>query len=105
MSRVLEPSRFVEWVVGAIGESLPIQLREVATVTDRSDGQLSHLDGLNLSRAWNMKAIAAALPASSLSEDLREAAERHLRVGLEGLRSGDYMGEHWLASFALLALE
>jgi hypothetical protein len=32
-----------------------------------------------------------------------DAAAEHLAVAMPHL-SGDYMGEHWLASFALLAL-
>jgi len=109
MCRVLPPAEFSAWLAGflpglAAGE--PAGLLTPATVTDRSDGQLAHLDGLNLSRAWHMGAIAAALP----TDDGRRAvlvssAARHLDAGLAGVSSGDYMGEHWLATFALCALE
>jgi len=62
------------------------------------------LDGLNFSRAWCWRAIAGGL---SVDDPVRqvalETAERHLAASLPHV-SGDYMGEHWLASFALLAL-
>ena len=82
----------------------PATLFAPATVSDRSDGKIAHLDGLNLSRAWCWRAIAAKLgtadPAASVAE---AAAEQHLAAALPHV-TGDYMGEHWLASFALLAL-
>jgi len=65
-----------------------------------------HLDGLNLSRAWCFHGIAAALPEGDPRIDVaRDAAERHLAAGWQGLTSGDFVGAHWLASFAVLALE
>lgn len=73
---------------------LPAALLEPARVSDRTDGQLVHLDGLNLSRAWCLYGLG-----------LREAADRHLQSGLGGLASGRYEGEHWLATFAACALE
>ncbi|HEX8446236.1 MAG TPA: DUF2891 domain-containing protein [Sphingomonas sp.] len=78
----------------------PATLFRPATVSDRSDGKIAHLDGLNLSRAWCwfLLADAAGMPA------LRAIAERHLDAALPHV-AGDYMGEHWLATFALLALE
>ncbi len=83
----------------------PATLFTPATVSDRSDGKIAHLDGLNLSRAWNWRTIAAALgpdhPATPVAE---AAAVRHLAAALPHV-TGDYMGEHWLATFALLALD
>jgi hypothetical protein len=58
------------------------------------------LDGLNLSRAWCWRALAAFTPDP---EVVRRTAEAHLDASLEHV-SGDYMGEHWLASFAVLAI-
>jgi hypothetical protein len=69
-------------------------LKAPAVVSDRSDGQLVHLDGLNLSRAWCYFGLG-----------LRELGERHLEAGLANLASGHYEGEHWLATFAAYALE
>lgn len=74
-------------------------------VSDRSDPQLVHLDGLNLSRAWCLRGIANALsPDDARTPVLADAARRHLAAGWTGLDSDDYAGAHWLASFALLAL-
>ncbi len=76
-----------------------------AIVTDRTDPKLVHLDGLNLSRAWCMRSIASALPpADPARRVLRQAAEAHAAAGLASVASGDYAGEHWLASFAVYLL-
>jgi hypothetical protein len=86
-----------------LGERQPRSLFEPAFVSDRSDGKIAHLDGTNLSRAWCWRGIAEALdpPLRALA---LEAAEAHLESSLPHV-AGDYMGEHWLATFALLALE
>jgi hypothetical protein len=108
MRRVLPPAEFRVWFGkyqpgAAKGE--PKTLFEPATVTDRTDPQLVHLDGLNLSRAWCMKGIASALPADDPTRaKLLEAAVRHTDAGLKHVASGDYVGEHWLASFAVYLL-
>jgi hypothetical protein len=74
-------------------------------VTDRTDPQLVHLDGLNLSRAWCLRSIAAALPAADPAQAaLADAAARHASAALGHVASGDYAGEHWLASFAVYLL-
>lgn len=83
----------------------PATLFSPAQVSDRSDGKIAHLDGLNLSRAWCWRGIAAGLPdRHPLRGVAEEAAERHLADALPHV-AGDYMGEHWLASFALLAFD
>jgi hypothetical protein len=65
---------------------------------------MAHLDGLNLSRAWCWREIAAVLPSDHPVRPVaEEAARTHLAAALPHV-AGDYMGEHWLASFALLAL-
>jgi hypothetical protein len=75
------------------------------TVSDRSDLQLVHLDGLSLSRAWCMKRIASSLPDSDPFRDvLAASAERHTQEGVAHIASGHYGGEHWLASFAVYLL-
>jgi len=86
-------SDFAAWLAGYL-PSVPRTLLEPAAVSDRGDGQLAHLDGLNLSRAWCLYGLG-----------LREAAERHLQAGMAHIESGHYEGEHWLPSFAALALE
>lgn len=69
-------------------------------VKDRSDGKLVHLDGLNLSRAWCLKGIAGTIN----SNHLLQLANQHLLAALPQVASGNYAGEHWLASFAVYAL-
>ena len=82
----------------------PATLFLPASVSDRSDGKIAHLDGLNLSRAWCWREIASALGADDPRRAIAlEAARDHLDAALPHV-TGDYMGEHWLASFALLAL-
>ena len=73
-----------------------------AVVTDPTDPKLVHLDGLNLSRAWTLSGIASALPASDPRRaKLSRSADEHARAGLARVSSGNYEGEHWLASFAI----
>lgn len=109
MGRVLVESEFTTWLerfLPGLRSSEPASLLNPAIVSDRSDGQLAHLDGLNLSRAWCMWRIAAALPASDARRVvLASAAARHADAGLAGVGSGDYMGDHWLATFAAYMLE
>jgi hypothetical protein len=83
----------------------PETLFAPASVSDRTDGKIAHLDGLNLSRAWCWRSLARTMPASDPRQAIMEkAADEHLASGLAHV-AGDYMGEHWLASFATLALE
>ncbi|TKK16312.1 DUF2891 domain-containing protein [Enterobacter cancerogenus] len=81
-------------------------LMEPAQVSDRTDPKIAHLDGLNLSRAWCMKHIANALPENHVAQPaLSKAVEQHLAASVEHVVGSHYSGGHWLASFALLALE
>jgi hypothetical protein len=108
MRRVLPHERYGAWLDGflpGLARGEPASLFSPAKVSDRADPHIVHLDGLNLSRAWSMRGIANALaPADARIAVLEDAAARHAAAGLAGLDSGDYMGAHWLASFALLAL-
>ncbi|CAG9256883.1 DUF2891 domain-containing protein [Paraburkholderia unamae] len=108
MSRVLTPGDFEPWFtrfLPNLAAREPVTLFTPATVTDRSDGKIAHLDGLNLSRAWCQRALARALPAGDARVAVLEAAaQTHLASALDHV-AGDYMGEHWLATFATLALE
>ncbi|HMG21545.1 MAG TPA: DUF2891 domain-containing protein [Kofleriaceae bacterium] len=105
MRRVLPADRFAPWLHALLPRGLPEQLQHPAIVSDRSDGKLAHLDGLNLSRAWCLRSIGAALPAGDpLRPELAAAAETHAAAGLAHVATGDYMGEHWLASFAVYLL-
>ncbi len=105
MRRVLSPEDFARWFqayLPAMGDGQPNNLLTIAIVTDRSDPQLGHLDGLNLSRAWAMRNIAQVLPAASRARAfLADAAHRHAVDALQHVATGHYEGEHWLASFAV----
>ena len=105
--RVMAPAAFAAWFdafLPQLARREPAALFQPAKVSDRSDGKIAHLDGLNLSRAWCWREIASALPSDDPRRRIAvEAAELHLEAALPHV-TGDYMGEHWLASFALLAL-
>ena len=104
MRRVLPPVEFAAWLTAFLpglpttdsGAWLPL-----GVVTDRSDGKLAHLDGLNLSRAWMLEGIAAGLPSDDpRRRALLAAAERHAAGGLAAVTGEHYAGGHWLGSFA-----
>lgn len=108
MRRVLPADEFPGWLrrfLPGIERGEPKSLLNPAIVTDRTDPQLVHLDGVNLSRAWCMKCIAAALPEDDPARKvLSDAAAKHAEAALRHVTSGDYAGEHWLASFAVYML-
>jgi len=104
MSRVLPSAEFASWFdafLPRLAQGEPVTLFAPATVSDRTDGKIAHLDGLNLSRAWCWRELAKACPPIAATAE--PAAAAHLAAALPHI-AGDYMGEHWLASFALLAL-
>jgi hypothetical protein len=106
MRRLLPDGAFGPWFerfLPRVAEHQPATLFLPATVSDRTDGKIAHLDGVNLSRAWCWRGIAGALEKGPARTAALEAAEIHLAASLAHV-AGDYMGEHWLASFALLAL-
>ena len=76
---------------------------EVAKVSDRTDGHLVHLDGLNFSRAWNLYYLLNQYPKEFLH--LKKVADYHFNFSLPSIVDGNYEGEHWLASFALRTFE
>ena len=108
MRRFLAPPAFRAWFARFLPDARaaePQALFAPARVSDRSDGKIAHLDGLNFSRAWCWRSIAKALGDDDpVSRVAHAAAERHIAASLPHV-AGDYMGEHWLATFALLALE
>ncbi|MGA7541344.1 MAG: DUF2891 domain-containing protein [Steroidobacteraceae bacterium] len=108
MADVMPKEDFADWLAAFLPQAArgePATLFTPATVSDRSDGKIAHLDGLNLSRAWCWRRIVCDLgPADPLRTRAQAAIDAHLTNAL-GHVAGDYMGEHWLATFALLALE
>ncbi len=107
MRNVLEPGEFLPWF-GAFLPGLPegpTAILTPAEVTDASDGQIAHLHGLNVSRAWAWMVISDALPA----DDARRGAmigwaERHAAASMGFVVGSDYAVEHWLAVYAMLLL-
>ncbi|OIO08614.1 MAG: hypothetical protein AUJ52_07770 [Elusimicrobia bacterium CG1_02_63_36] len=104
MRRVLPAGEFAAWFDAFLPGDAAATL-EPGVVTDKSDGQLAHWDGLNLSRAWMLDAIARALPEGDARRDsLAAASTRHRKAGLAALENPHYMGGHWLGSFAAYLL-
>jgi Protein of unknown function (DUF2891) len=106
MQRVLEPDEFSNWFEGFLphlAASKPETLFTPATVSDRSDGQIAHLDGLNLSRAWCWRLLSRSVPGPEAARMLA-SADAHLAASLPHV-ADDYMGEHWLAVYSVLALD
>jgi hypothetical protein len=108
LADVMPKEDFADWLAGFLpraAQGQPATLFTPAKVADRSDGKIAHLDGLNLSRAWCWRRIVTDLPPSDpLRVRVEAAIDAHLTSAL-GHVAGDYMGEHWLATFALLALD
>src|SRR3989440_3383022 len=108
MRRLMTKSEFARWFhrfLPGIVRDQPKQLLRPAIVTDRTDPKLVHLDGLNLSRAWCMRSLAAALSANDPARSvLARSATAHAQAALPFVSSGNYEGEHWLASFAVYLL-
>jgi hypothetical protein len=108
MRRVMEPAEFRHWFHRFLPQLARLRFKNLlwpAIVTDRTDPKLVHLDGLNLSRSWCMRSIAVALPRNDPARRiLAESARAHATEALAHVASGDYAGEHWLASFAVFLL-
>jgi hypothetical protein len=104
MRRILPPRQFAVWLGGFLPE-IPTDggagWLPIGVVTDRADGKLAHLDGLNLSRAWMLEGILAGLPEDDPRRAaLRAAADAHSKAGLVSVTGEHYEGGHWLGSFA-----
>lgn len=108
MRRVLPPQEFAVWLTGflpAIPKTATAAWLPIGVVTDKSDGKLAHLDGLNLSRAWMLTGISAGLPAADpRKKALDAAAKAHADSGLAAVTGEHYEGGHWLGSFATYLL-
>ncbi len=105
MGRILPAKDFQAWLKNFLPGILAGNhklLLNPGIVSDRTDGKLVHLDGLNFNRAWCLYRLAHLVPKHKAT--LFTAADRHMRASLPNIASGDYSGEHWLASFAVYAL-
>ncbi|WP_108809391.1 DUF2891 domain-containing protein [Aquimarina spinulae] len=103
MRRVLNKEEFDRW----ISDFMP-QLKaknftiEVGEVSDRTDGKLVHLDGLNFSRAWVLYGLAKQYNEYA---HLFSVANTHVNYSLPNLVGDSYEGGHWLGSFAIYTLD
>ena len=107
MRRVLSPTEFVDWCDLFLPDfaSASRHVLKPVDVADSEDGKLSHLDGLNLSRAWMLKAIAHSLPHdNSRNDTLTLLWQIHQTHGLASVTGESYAGAHWLATFAVYLL-
>ena len=108
MSRLAGREAFGRWFDAFLPDAaagLPATLFVPAHVADRSDGKIAHLDGLNLRRAGAWRAIAEALgEGHPVHAPALATGEAHIAASLPHI-ADDYMGSHWLATFALLALD
>lgn len=103
MRKVLSKEEFEQWLQEFLPDlSNPAYKLEPGIVSDRSDGHLVHLDGVNFSRAWCLYGIAGFLPEYS---HLKQIADDHINHSLSSITDGNYEGGHWLASFAIYALK
>ena len=105
MRRILSPKDFTAWFNRFITQEGLAHLSVLPVVSDRGDLQIVHLDGLSFSRSWCMRGIANALPNDDpRRQTLLRSSINHLQSALPHVVSGEYGGEHWLASFAVYAL-
>lgn len=108
MSMLMPEDEFLAWFdrfLPGIAAAQPEVLFNPVVVTDSSDGQLAHLEGLNLSRAAAFVAIADVLPENDdRIAPMLAAAERHTDASLGQAAGSNYMVEHWLAAYAVLLL-
>jgi len=104
MQRILPQNEFIPWIKKFAPQLFSKKWKwDVAKVSDRTDGHLVHLDGLNFSRAWNLYDLIQQYPKQF--SHLKLMADAHLSFSLPSIVDGNYEGEHWLASFALRAFE
>jgi hypothetical protein len=108
MQRTAPAAEFADWFDRFLPRSetrSPATLFEPVVVSDRTDGKIAHLDGLNFSRAWCWRSLATSFAENDpRREAALTAAEAHIAASLPHV-ADDYAGEHWLATFATLALE
>jgi len=106
MRRILSQKDFVKWLDQFYEKRSIENIEKIPVVSDLSDYQTVHLVGLSFTKAWCMKGIAKSLPDNHpLKKQFQKTANIFLNNGLPLLFQGNYGGDHWLASFAVYALE
>ncbi|MBT8286469.1 MAG: DUF2891 domain-containing protein [Bacteroidia bacterium] len=102
MKRILTRDEFIKWLEAFMPQLFDSNFQlETGKVSDRTDGKLVHLDGVNFSRAWSLNVIAEGI---SELEHLKQVANSHINYSLPGIVDDNYEGGHWLGSFAIYAL-
>ena len=104
MARVLPAREFPAWLRAFLPGLLKPGQLSPAVVSDRTDPKIVHLDGLNLSRADALYALARALGGKQRA-GLLALGDAHAQASLPHIASGSYEGEHWLATFAVHMLD
>jgi Protein of unknown function (DUF2891) len=108
MSRALAPAEFSTWLerfLPRLAAREPETLFLPARVSHRTDPKWVHLDGVNLSRAWCWRSLGNLLASDDPRRAIAlQAADSHLAASLSHI-TDDYAGSHWLATFAVLALD
>ncbi len=103
MRRVFNEEEFSYWINKFMPELKDPEFKlKPGIVSDRSDGKLVHLDGLNFSRAWVLYGLASQYPEYN---HLVNNANEHVLYSLPNLVNDSYEGGHWLGSFAIYALD
>ena len=105
MRRILPAKEFNSWLKKFLPGlyTNPAALFEVGKVSDPTDGKMAHLDGLNFARAWCLFEIAAKMPEEK-RKPVRDLALQHFKYSLPHVASGAYEGDHWLATYVVLAI-
>ncbi|MEJ2127624.1 MAG: DUF2891 domain-containing protein [Woeseiaceae bacterium] len=104
MARLLPTGEFEAWLANFLPDLSKDDALQPVNVSDRSDGKIAHLDGLNLSRAWGLYVISAHIDDDAMKARFRNWASEHLAASLPFVASEHYEGSHWLGSFAVYAL-
>lgn len=103
MSKIQQNDEYKKWLKGFLPQLQKKNFElKPGVVSDRTDGHLVHLDGLNFSRATALYQIEHKLPEL---KHLNKIAQNHLNYSLNNITNDDYMGSHWLGTFALYALK
>lgn len=102
MSKIQDSATFKTWLMAFLPDLFQPDFElEVGKVSDRTDGHLVHLDGLNFSRAACLSDLAVKLPELA---HLKAIGKYHFEASFGNITDDDYMGSHWLGTFALYAL-
>ena len=113
MAIIMAPEEFVRWYDGFLpahdGSAFGSWASPIRTETDEEEldeadllAAESHLIGLALIRAEALVSVARALPDDDPRVAMLEKlAAFHARNGMDAMFDADYLGSHWIGTFAL----